>query len=361
MLVKGLFNSANVYTDNVEESALEQIKNLCNNKDFSDSKIRIMPDVHGGVGCVIGLTMSIGDKVCPNLVGVDIGCGMLAVKFTSKGSIDFKRLDDVIRKKVPFGFHIHSSYNSYGVKFPYPKFINSDAGMVDYLNRSIGTLGGGNHFIEVDKTEEEGVYWLVVHSGSRKLGVLVAQHYQKMAEGENKGLECIQGDCKEAYLNDMKIAQNYARLNRMMIVKEILVSMGWAKMDEFSTVHNYVDLEAQILRKGAVSAKYRERFLVPLNMRDGSLICIGEGNEEWNYSAPHGAGRILSRNQAKKILDLDEYKLSMEGIYSSCVSINTLDESAMAYKNSDEIINAVWPTASVVEHIKPVYNFKAED
>lgn len=395
----GKYNSAKIFTDKVEEFAVTQIQNLCDQKFIEGSKIRIMPDVHAGAGCTIGTTMTIKDKVVPNLVGVDIGCGMETIVLEQK-EIDLEALDNLIYEKIPSGINIRDNVHPYSADFDInnlrcKKFINEYRAL-----RSIGTLGGGNHFIEVDK-DEEGYLYLVIHSGSRHLGKEVAEYYQEEAykelnnsslkkineiieELKAKGeIQKIQSAVKEAkkqvvtnvpkalayaegylfenYINDMRIIQKYAELNRKAIADEIINGLGLKVKDSFTTIHNYIDTDSMILRKGAVSAKKDEKLLIPINMKDGSLICIGKGNEDWNCSAPHGAGRLFSRSQAKENFSVEDFKKQMEGIYTTSVSASTLDECPMAYKTMDDIVDNISPTADIVKIIKPIYNFKAGD
>ncbi|MEE1219006.1 MAG: RtcB family protein [Ruminococcus sp.] len=402
--IKGAFSSAKVFTDNIEETAVNQIQLLCNQPFAKSSKIRIMPDVHTGVGCVIGFTANLGEMVIPNIVGVDIGCGMLTVEL-GKVDIDFEKLDNTIIEYVPSGKNTHLGRL---VKFSQLQQLNCYRSLKDTrrIERSIGTLGGGNHFIEIDVDEDCNKY-LVIHTGSRNLGKQVAEIYQNMAydilcgkdklfEAQNKLIEdykaqgrrkeiqsaikklkkqfiskitdvpkelCyLTGNYRQMYLEDMGICQQFAIINREKIADIILQKMFSKSLSDYSyfqTIHNYIDLESNIVRKGAVSAKSGEKLLIPINMRDGSLICIGKGNEDWNCSAPHGAGRLMSRKTASTELSLDEFKLQMQGIYSTSVTQKTLDESPMAYKNKDEIVKNIAPTADIIKQIKPLYNFKA--
>lgn len=364
--IKGKYNTAVVFTDNVESEAMAQIKELCDQEFVKDSIIRIMPDVHAGIGCTIGTTMTISDKIVPNLVGVDIGCGMETIKLRQK-EIDFKKLDKVIYANIPSGFSIRKKQHKYTENIDCDSLVCKNHVSLERARLSIGTLGGGNHFIEVNK-DSEGTLYLVVHSGSRHLGKQVAEYYQKLAYSELKNksavkisrqLAYVHGRSYNNYLNDMKIVQQYAVYNRKAIVDEIINRMGFDIEEQFTTIHNYIDLDGMILRKGAISARKGEKVLIPINMRDGSLICVGKGNKDWNYSAPHGAGRIMSRRQAKQTISLDEFKKTMEGIYTTTVSRDTIDECALAYKPMDEIINNIHDTVEIVDIIKPVYNFKA--
>lgn len=365
--VQGKFNVAKIFTDNVEQEALAQIEELCDQEFTRGSKIRIMPDVHAGIGCTIGTTMTITDKVVPNLVGVDIGCGMETIKLKEQ-TIDLKKLDKVVHNHIPAGFDIRKKPHSYAERINLNKLYCKNHVDLDRARKSIGTLGGGNHFIEVNR-DEQGSLYLVVHSGSRHLGKQVAEYYQKLAY-ENlkkksvnikKQLAYLEGENYHRYLHDMKLVQQYAVYNRQAIVDEILSRMGFAVEDRFTTIHNYIDLDSMILRKGAISARRGERVLIPINMRDGSLICIGKGNPDWNYSAPHGAGRIMSRRKAKEVISLEEFKQTMEGIYTTTVNKSTLDECALAYKPMVEIIDNIQATVELVSIIKPVYNFKASE
>lgn len=402
--VKGLYTQAIIYTDLVEESAIEQIKKLCDQKFVAGCKIRIMPDVHSGAGCVIGFTADLGELVIPNIVGVDIGCGMLTVCL-GQTEIDFEKLDEVIKTYVPSGMNVQDditeAFSKINELLCYNKLKN-----IEWLEKSLGTLGGGNHFIEIDKDEDNNHY-LVIHTGSRNLGKQVAEYYQQLAydilEGKHahqekrkslireykamgraseleealkefdkqnveidlpKELCYLVGDERAAYLHDMRICQEFAEENRKAIANQILnhmfqVSLG--DFDWFETIHNYIDLKNNIIRKGAVSAQKDEVLLIPINMRDGSLICIGKGNDEWNCSAPHGAGRLFSRTEAKEKFLLDEFKDEMKTIFSSTVNESTIDECPMAYKPIDSILKNIVDTVSVVKVIKPVYNFKAAE
>ena len=397
--IRGTYNTAKVFTDSVEELAEEQIRSLCNMEIFQDSVIRIMPDVHAGAGCTIGTTMTIRDALIPNLVGVDIGCGMETVRLSEK-EIDLEKLDVLIHEEIPSGMCVRRTAHPYAEQIDLSelKCSKSNKINIDRAYRSIGTLGGGNHFIEVDK-DEEGNLYLVIHSGSRHLGLEVANYYQEKAYrqlngndetdvralieeykryGRQKEIESAlkalkqqklsrvpyelaycTGELFEDYIHDMRIVQRFAVLKRKAMTDVILKGMSLGVAEEFTTIHNYIDTENMILRKGAVSAQKGEKLLIPINMRDGSLICVGKGNEDWNCSAPHGAGRILSRNAAKRQFTVEEYLRSMEGIYTTSVSFDTLDECPMAYKPMEEIISNIEPTVDIVNVIKPIYNFKA--
>lgn len=383
-------NEVKIFAETFEYEAYNQVKVLANFEPYLNSKIRIMPDAHAGKGCTVGTTMTITDKVTPNLVGVDIGCGMLTTKLKVK-DINLFVLDQAIRKHIPSGFSIRE--NSIA-KFDFSELRCAKHADLERAMLSIGTLGGGNHFIEVDK-DSLGSLYLVIHSGSRNLGVNVCKYYQDLAwknanemstirerlisdlkkQGRerdivselkklqkpkgNKELAFIDGQNFEDYINDMKIVQNFASVNRKMMAEVILKEMGIGMADQFETVHNYIDTDNMILRKGAVSAQFGEILLIPINMRDGSLICRGKGNEDWNYSAPHGAGRLMSRSKAKEMISMDEYSESMGSVFSTSVNESTIDEAPQAYKSMDEIIGAISDTVEIVEIITPIYNFKA--
>lgn len=369
-VIKGNYNFAKIYTDEVEEAALDQVKLLCDQPWTKGLQIRIMPDVHAGAGCTIGTTMEVKNYIVPNLVGVDIGCGMEVAKLEPQ-DIDLVKLDRFIRKKIPSGFAKrilpHENYVSLAIK-QVEKLYNQDiilkAGGMNAILCSVGTLGGGNHFIELNKNETSELY-IVIHSGSRNFGLQVANYYQRIADERqpfaDEGLAFLTGDATKAYLHDMMIAQEFATLNRHAMMYDILQYLDVEPVETFTTIHNYIDPGMLILRKGAVSAKEGEKFIIPINMRDGSLICVGKGNKDCNYSAPHGAGRLMSRMQAKKNLSVDEFKKQMEGIYTTSANISTLDESPMAYKGMENIVNNIEPTADIIENIKPIYNFKAAE
>ena len=404
-LVEGKYNTAKVFTDVVEEKSLQQIKTLCDQEFTSGAKIRLMPDVHAGAGCTIGTTMTIKDKIVPNLVGVDIGCGMetLMIHKDSEAAINFDpaKLDKIIRKNIPSGFDIRKFQHDFVEEVEWENIKGSYN--KHRAKMSLGTLGGGNHFIEADK-DEDGNLYIVVHSGSRHAGLEIAEYYQEMAwkqlngrtkadidamicrlkeEGRQNEIEAqmaamnrqtktlipkdlafVSGYLFDDYINDMRIMQHFAMLNRKAMVNTISIGLHLKEeeiVDQFTTIHNYIDMENMILRKGAVSANKGEKLLIPINMRDGSLICIGKGNEDWNCSAPHGAGRVMSRTQARKGLSMDEFKAEMSGIWSSTVTKATLDEAPMAYKTMDDIVANIGPTADIVNVIKPIYNFKAVD
>lgn len=363
--LKGKYNTATVFTDNIEQEAISQIINMLNQYAFRDSRVRIMPDVHAGKGCTVGTTMTITDKVVPNLVGSDIGCGM-EVAFLGKVEIDFALLDEIIRKYIPSGFTIRGSNHRLCDQIDLSQL--RCCGHINEMKslRSLGTLGGGNHFIEVDRNDQ-GEYYLVIHSGSRHLGTEVAKYYQeqacKMLEASQETIpedfaHC-EGNLFDDYIHDMKIVQLFSVLNRKAMLEEIVSHLGIEVIDSFTTIHNYIDTDNMILRKGAVSAKKGERLIIPINMRDGSLICTGKGNADWNFSAPHGAGRLMSRSAAKAAISLEEYRESMKGIFTTSVGTSTIDESPMAYKPIEDIVDNIGDTVEIDEIISPVYNFKA--
>ncbi|MBQ8776959.1 MAG: RtcB family protein [Treponema sp.] len=403
--VKGKYNTAKVFTDVIDETSLKQIQLLCNQEFTAGEKIRLMPDVHAGAGCTIGTTMTIKDKIVPNLVGVDIGCGMetLVIHKDSDVAKNFSGavLDKIIRKNIPCGFDIRKKPHDFVSEVEWNKVKGKFTKNRAIL--SLGTLGGGNHFIEADK-DDEGNLYIVVHSGSRHAGLEIAEYYQEMAwnqlnqktkadldamiaelkatgrqsEIEEKRIEMnaqiktaipkdlayVSGYLFDDYINDMKIMQKFAALNRKAMIDSISIGLRIKKEDlieQFTTIHNYIDIENMILRKGAVSAKKGEKLLIPINMRDGSLVCIGKGNKDWNCSAPHGAGRVMSRMKAKRQLSMEEFKAQMSGIYSTTVSKETLDEAPMAYKPMDDIVNNINPTAHIEKIIKPIFNFKAAE
>ena len=395
--ITGKYNTAKVFTNVIENEAVEQIKILCNQEFITGSKIRIMPDVHSGAGCTIGTTMTITDKVIPNLVGVDIGCGMETVMIADK-EIDLEKLDKLIYEKIPSGHNIRKTPHELINEIDLNQLRCTGHVKMDRAIRSIGTLGGGNHFIEAGKDEVGNIY-ITVHSGSRHLGLEVANYYQKMGykalnkvsdididktieqlkcEGREKEINKIIKEIKKQiitdippalayvseelfddYIYDMKLIQRFAVLNRKAMMDEIIKGLGTEVIEEFTTIHNYIDTDMMILRKGAVSAKKGEKLLIPINMRDGSLICIGKGNEDWNYSAPHGAGRLMSRTKAKKTFELKNFKKEMEGIYTTSVSKDTLYECPMEYKAMEDIIKNIGDTVDIIKRIIPIYNFKA--
>jgi len=364
IVIQGIYAEAKIFADEIENSAAGQIQALCNQRFAGGSVIRVMPDVHAGAGCAIGMTMTVTDKIVPNMVGVDIGCGMETVMLEQK-RVDLPKLDSLIHACVPAGMEVRQT----------PHRINNEIGLDELrcpvnLERgalSLGTLGGGNHFIELDQ-DGDGILYLIIHSGSRNIGLQVAQYYQKNGyeaiggkkqDGVPYELAYVEGDLLDDYLHDMGIMQEFAALNRRAIADEILRGMKLREADRFTTIHNYIDLNRRILRKGAVSAQSDERLLIPINMRDGSLLCTGLGNPDWNYSAPHGAGRIMSRNAAKQQFTLSAYKKELTGVFSTTVNAQTLDECPMAYKSIEEIMGHISPTVRVDSRLRPIYNFKA--
>ena len=397
-----------IFTKNIDEEALKQINELLDQDAFKDSKVRIMPDVHAGKGCVIGFTGNLGNKVIPNIVGVDIGCGMLCIELGNV-ELDLEKIDNIIRKYVPSGRNVHEKTQSKFVDLEKLYCLKELKNNNDFLERSLGTLGSGNHFIEIDKDEDNNKY-LVIHTGSRNLGKQVASIYQEKAikycsykkemqeekekikleykkqgrkseitaalidvekkyEGKTKlpiDLCYLEGENREKYLHDMKICQEFARNNRLCIAKQILFNyFNIDNLDNnfkyFETIHNYISFEDNIIRKGAIAARSNERVLIPMNMRDGCIIGIGKGNDDWNKSAPHGAGRIMSRNKAKETVRIDEYKNSMSGIYTTSVNEDTIDEAPMVYKPMQEIVECIKDTVKIEKIIKPIYNFKASE
>lgn len=399
MEIKGKFNTAIVFAEIFDDFAIGQITELCCQEAFAGAKIRIMPDVHAGAGCTIGTTMTVTDRLVPNLVGVDIGCGMLAANVT--GYMDWEKLDSVIRAKVPCGFYVHDN----GQKLPeLDRLRCHDHVDINRAQKSIGTLGGGNHFIEVER-KDDGSFMLVVHTGSRNLGKQAAEYYQGLAVQEcatgfadrNELVETIKKKYAAApamigeairqmdkaakhykarnlayldktrgrgygdYLNDMEIIQRFAAANRSAIAQTIINGMGWSAGENFETIHNYIDMEDMILRKGAVSAKAGQKLLIPMNMRDGSLICIGKGCSEWNFSAPHGAGRIMSRAQARARCSLQSFQESMGEVWTSTANIETIDECPQAYKPVSAITNCIGDTVDTAGRGIPAYNFKAAE
>lgn len=396
--LKGKYADARVFTDVVDNESISQVINLLNQPYVEGTKIRMMPDIHAGAGCTIGTTMTISDKVCPNLVGVDIGCGMETIRIRET-HIEPQKLDKVIREGIPSGFSVREKTHRFVSEIDLSKLFCAKYVNMDRALCSIGTLGGGNHFIEANKDDAGNIY-VVIHSGSRHLGLQVANYYQDAAykslttysqeelssiieklkaEGRKKEIQktlqqikakhspvpkplaYVEGELFEQYIHDMKIAQQYAQINRRAMMDVIVKGMGFHVEEQFTTIHNYIDTDHMILRKGAVSAQAGEKLLIPINMRDGSLICTGKGNPDWNYSAPHGAGRLMSRSAAKETFTVSEFKTQMDGIYTTSVGRSTLDECPMAYKNMDDIVNNIGPTVTIEVVIKPIYNFKAGD
>lgn len=397
--IKGKMNTALCYARIIEDEAIEQIRRMCDYKFTEGSRIRIMPDVHSGKGCTIGTTMTVVDKAVPNIVGVDIGCGMYTVNLGAR-DIDFESMDEAAHF-IPSGKNVWEGRQE---KFDLTRLrCYRSLKNTKWLEKSLGTLGGGNHFIEVDRAGD-GTKYLVIHSGSRNLGKQVAEIYQQLAIDLNKGKETyfqqrdeiirtykaagrrkeiqaalekiawaqrettmpedlcyLYGTYFEDYLHDVEICQQYARRNREKMAEVILQRTGMTGLDSFHTIHNYIDTEEMILRKGAIAAHKGEKVLIPINMRDGSVLAVGKGNPEWNYSAPHGAGRLMSRKKAKEILSMEEYKKMMEGVYTTSVNESTLDEAPMAYKSLEDVIDVMKESVDVLDVMKPIYNFKASD
>lgn len=397
--IKGAVTTALSYAKTIEPEAREQIRRMCDYEFTRGSKVRIMPDVHAGAGCTIGTTMTVVDKAVPNVVGVDIGCGMYTVKLGER-DIDFVVVDEAAHY-IPSGRNVWEGRQEHfdlTELYCYRQLKDTRR-----LSKSLGTLGGGNHFIEIDRSAD-GTNYLVIHSGSRNLGKQVAEYYQGLAidlshgkeelferqeeliatykaMGKRKEIQAalkelkksfrakaseipadlcfVYGKYFEQYLHDVGLCQRFARRNREIMAQILMARSGLTAVESFHTIHNYIDTEEMILRKGAIAAHLGERVLIPLNMRDGSILAEGKGNADWNYSAPHGAGRLYSRSDAKGLLDMNEYRQSMEGIYTTSVNESTLDESPMAYKSLDDIVDTIEPTASIIEVLKPVYNFKA--
>lgn len=405
MIIKGDFNEAEVFTENIDKETISQIKQLLDQEFVKNSNIRVMPDCHKGAGCVIGTTMTIKDKIVPNLVGVDIGCGVLCVEL---GDIDLNldKIDDFIKNNIPHGFNINNkAVVDYIDEILKIRCINNIKKKPEEFNRALGSLGGGNHFIEIDKDDFNNKY-LVIHSGSRNLGLQVAKHYQDVgynnlnynnSEYEEKSKEIIesykksgkkkkiekelkklkeslkieskipkdlcyvQGQDLDDYLHDMDIVQRYASKNRELMAEKIVefIGLDYESLNKFESIHNYIEVDKYMLRKGAISAYEGEDVLIPINMRDGVIIGKGKGNPNWNYSAPHGAGRILSRAEAKNKIHMNDYKASMKDIFTTCVNVSTLDEAPQAYKPIEEIINNITDTVDIKKIIKTIYNFKS--
>lgn len=358
--VIGKANNAKIFTDNVDETTINQVSELADQEFTFGEKIRIMPDCHAGAGCVVGTTMTITDKIVPNLVGVDIGCGMLVTEF--KGDLDFKKLDEVIAKYVPSGFDKRDKEHKFADTIDYAK-IKCPVINEQLARHSLGTLGGGNHFIEVNISPDGKKTYLVIHSGSRHLGLEVANYYQKKAQENHPELPKDLAYCDDSlftnYLNDMEITQEFAARNREAMADEIANHMGWDIESQFCTIHNYIDTKEMIMRKGAVSAKNGELLIIPINMRDGSILAYGKGNEDWNMSAPHGAGRVLSRAEARKVLNLADFENKMSGVYTTSVGYSTIDEAPDAYKPLQDIVDNIGDTVEIKGLIKPLYNFKS--
>jgi RNA-splicing ligase RtcB len=365
--ITGQYGTAKVFTDTAEAGAIQQIQHLLEQPFMASSKVRIMPDVHAGIGCTIGTTMTITDKVVPNLVGVDIGCGMETALLKDK-RVDLNQLDKIIHQHVPAGFNTRTLPHHFADEIDLTALRCAKHVDRNRAEHSIGTLGGGNHFIELGKDDADRLY-MVVHSGSRNLGKQVCDYYQKLAadtlkrtgKGADRVLAYLEGDAMADYLHDMAIVQEYADLNRKAIISIISKKAKLKIVEQFTTVHNFIDLPTMILRKGAISAQKGERVLIPMNMRDGSIIAIGKGNEGWNFSAPHGAGRIMSRTEAKGNITLTQYEKAMKDIFSSTINRSTIDEAPFAYRAMEEIIAHIGDTVEIENIIKPLYNFKAAE
>ncbi len=397
MIIQGKAASAVVYASVIEDKAIEQIRRMCDYDFAKDSRIRIMPDVHAGKGCTIGTTMTISDKVVPNMVGVDIGCGMYTVRLDAR-EIDLARFDAAAHA-VPSGMNVwEGRRESFDLE---PLRCFRELKDTRRLQRSLGTLGGGNHFIEIDRASD-GALYLVIHSGSRNLGKQVAEHYQQLAVELNQGREAyfkkrdaliaeykaagrrreiqaaleqlywtktpmtvpedlcyVYGEYLQDYLHDVEICQHFARRNRELIAEVLLSSTGLSGGEAFHTVHNYINTQEMILRKGAIAAHDGEKVLIPINMRDGSVLAVGRGDPEWNYSAPHGAGRVMSRMAARETLDMATYVEAMRGVYTTSVCPDTIDEAPMAYKSIEDIVGVIRDSVDVIDIMKPIYNFKA--
>ena len=401
LTIKGKYATAQCYARVIEDEAIEQIRRMCDYELTEGCQVRIMPDVHAGKGCTIGTTMTVRDKACPNIVGVDIGCGMCTVRLAER-EIDFPRVDEACHY-IPSGMRVWDGriehFDLTGLRC-YRELRDSRR-----LERSLGTLGGGNHFVEIDRASD-GTFYLVIHSGSRNLGKQVAEIYQQLAIDLHRGKEAffrqreeiirtykeqgrraeiqaalkalqegyetralaipedicwLYGSYLEDYLHDVEICQRFARRNRELMAEVILQRTGMTAVETFHTIHNYIDTQEMILRKGAIAAHAGEKVLIPINMRDGSVLAVGKGNPDWNFSAPHGAGRLMSRRAARENLDLEAYRTAMSGIYSTSVNAATLDEAPMAYKSLEDIINVIRDAVEVIEVMRPVYNFKAAD
>ena len=399
--LQGRYNTAKIFTDAIDEESIRQVQTLLDQPFCEGERIRMMPDIHAGAGCTIGTTMTVTDKIVPNLVGVDIGCGMEVIR-VKETHLEPQKLDKVIRERIPSGFDRRTAAHRYADRIDLTVLRCADRVRLEVAKISLGTLGGGNHFIEANR-DKEGALYVVVHSGSRHLGLEVANYYQEEAFRQRKGVDRkalaekteqliaqykTEGREKELqkalkalkagvettvpkaltycsgylfddYIHDMKIVQEFAALSRQAMMDEIVKGMKLHVEEQFTTIHNYIDTDAMILRKGSVRALAGEQLIIPINMRDGSLICIGKGNKDWNCSAPHGAGRLMSRSKAKESFTVSQFKKEMQGIYSTSIHQGTLDEAPMAYKDMKSILDNIGPTADVVKIIKPVYNFKA--
>ncbi|MCI8665340.1 MAG: RtcB family protein [Dorea sp.] len=365
--VSGVYTSAKIFTDQIEAYALAQIRLLCDNAAFEGCKIRIMPDVHPGKVGTIGFTSSVGDKILPNVVGIDIGCGVTLARLKQKKT-EFQKLDKVIQRCVPAGFQIRQEPHRFIEDFDYLALNCIEHVKLTKLEQSLGTLGGGNHFIELDQ-DEEGYLWVAIHSGSRRLGKEVTEYYLTKGQKEIKAkaksvpyeLTYLEGSLMEEYLHDVQVVQEYAKLNRKAILDEMVKGMKWKVQEQISSVHNYIDAsgDEMLLRKGAVSAKEGETVVIPVNGRDGILLGVGKGNADWNYSAPHGAGRKLKREEVAKRFTVPQFRAEMKGIYSTCIGKETLDEAPFAYRELGELEGWIGDTVDIGRRLRPVYNYKA--
>lgn len=396
MIIKGKYTNAEIFANVIESEAMDQIRELCNQEYLKDCKIAIMPDCHAGAGCTVGTTIKLNNAVCPNTTGVDIGCGMYVVKL-GKIDVDFEKLDNVIRTYIPSGMNKHEVASNNNFIKEFNSFAPSYRCKIDRDNaeRSLGSLGGGNHFVELNKDLEGNIY-LVIHSGSRHLGIEVRNYYMERAndksaefnkikedlinklkrEGRQREIQnelsklvrpsstrselaYVEGKDFDDYIHDMKLTQRYASLNRMYMASIILSKMGWKGEEYCHTIHNYIDTDNMILRKGSISLQEGEIAIIPINMRDGSLIVRGKGNPDYNYSGPHGAGRLMSRSKAKENISLEEFEESMKGVYTTSVGTSTIDEAPQAYKSIDDILPCIEDTCELIDIIEPIYNFKA--
>lgn len=365
--VSGVYTSAKIFTEQIEDYALAQIQMLCDNEAFAGSRVRVMPDVHPGKVGTIGFTSTVGNRILPNVVGIDIGCGITMAKLKQRKA-EFQKLDTVIRDHVPSGFAVRKKPHRFLEELDLEELLCFRNINLEKTALSLGTLGGGNHFIEIDK-EEEGTLFVTIHSGSRHLGKEVTEFYLNQGQKilKEKGVEIpfemtyLEGELLEAYFHDLQIVQEFASLNREAILDELVKGMKWKVQETYTVVHNYIDFSGseKILRKGAVSAKAGETVIIPINMRDGILVGVGRGNDDWNFSAPHGAGRIMNREAVKDNFTVSRFKTEMKGIYSSCIGKDTLDEAPFAYRNQEMIESAIQDTVNIEKVLKPVYNFKA--
>lgn len=374
-IIKGAYTSAQIFTTKnnaIDQYAVAQLQMICDQSASEGCRIRVMPDVHPGKVGTIGLTMTIGEKIMPNLIGIDIGCGMTLAQIKGK-KIEFQKLDTVIRDNIPSGFNVRNKAHHLAEKFDFSELRCASHIRTEKAVHSLGTLGGGNHFMEADK-DEDGNLYIVIHSGSRHLGKEVTEYY--LDEGQkylkSKGIEIpyeitwLEGELMQDYIHDLGVVQKYASLNREIILAELLKGMKWKVVDSYECIHNYVDASEEtlklfgtpMLRKGAISAKKDEKVIIPINMRDGIILATGLGNEEWNTSAPHGSGRIMKREDVKSHFTVSSYKSEMKGIYTSCVCKETLDEAPFAYRAIDEIVEVIGDTVQIDKVIRPIFNYK---